>query len=109
MIVTAVADSGMCFDTLTSIGAGSAGASGGTSACATCTKAGGGGISLFPSLWPKATEFYLGDVLVKSTTFQDIFNPLTIDGDWNCRPQSNKKGGLVTKSPFITYSLALRS
>src|SRR5450631_185029 len=46
IIVTVVADSGMYFDTLTSIGVGSTGASGGTSACATCTKAGGGCISM---------------------------------------------------------------
>src|SRR5258708_37966101 len=46
-MVTAVADSGMYFDTLTAIGTGSTGASGGTSACAICTKAGGGCISIF--------------------------------------------------------------
>src|SRR5438445_9313168 len=46
IIVTEIADSGMYFDTSTLIGAGSTGASGGTSACATCTKAGGGCISI---------------------------------------------------------------
>src|SRR5216683_208591 len=46
IIVTAVADSGMYFDTLTSIGSGSTGASGGTSACAICTRTGGGCISI---------------------------------------------------------------
>src|ERR1700736_1511106 len=42
----------MYFHTLTSIGAGSTGASGGTSACANCTMAGGGCISIvrFPVL-----------------------------------------------------------
>src|SRR5450756_1769078 len=41
IMVTAFAVSGMYFETLTSIGAGSTGASGGTSDCWTCTMAGG--------------------------------------------------------------------
>src|SRR5438270_854748 len=46
IMVTAVADSGMYFETFTSIGVGSTGASGGSSACASCTKAGGGCMSI---------------------------------------------------------------
>src|SRR4030088_2844521 len=41
IIVNALADSGMYFDTLTSIGLGSTAASGGCSDCANCTMAGG--------------------------------------------------------------------
>src|SRR5229473_1161304 len=83
IIVTAVADSGMYFDTLTSIGTGSTGASGGTSACAICTKAGGGCISIvgFP-----VTLALPGSILAgcwQNQFFRAFYSSHSaIDGDW---------------------------
>src|SRR6266481_1934882 len=75
----------MYFDTLTSIGTGSTGASGGTSACATCTRAGGGCMSMvcFPVHLHVHQVPAIG-VLGKSS--------------------NDEKGGLVTKSPFVNCS-----
>src|ERR1700730_18341924 len=110
IIVTAVADSGMYFHTLTSIGVGSTGASGGTSACANCTMAGGGCISIvwFPVLL-HSTQFWTGEVLARRIFQGTLRPPFDNRWRWNLGRKlkqfagRREKGGLVAKSPFNSY------
>src|SRR5437870_2269187 len=94
----------MYFDTSTLIGTGSTGASGGTSFCATWTKAGGGCISIvwFPVILVSLPGSSLPSSIL-ARCWQITRHPTT-DGDWNSRQQSKQslkreKGGLI-ESPL---------